>query len=190
MGIKEGTVLSWVKKSPFVQSDNGLEPLRAQARRVGPSPVREENARDRRRNPPSQDDFVRWKVSMQSLITQAYHLGTISDGQRRAMYMRLSKAGYRTREPATLDPPVEKPSLMSRLAQRHLDELGYSRAELREFISIGETDFRKYCLANDILESLGINEILNSRRCHEFLDGGNNDAGGYNALCATGLRNM
>ena len=102
-----------------------------------------------------------WKVSMQSLITRAYHLGTISDGQRRAMYMRLSKAGYRTREPATLDPPVEKPSLMSQLAQRHLDELGYSRTELREFISIGETDFRKYYLANDILESLGINEIVN-----------------------------
>ena len=102
-----------------------------------------------------------WKVSMQALITRACHLRVISEGQRRSMYMRLSKAGYRTREPATLDPPVEKPFLMRLLAQRHLDELGYSRAELCDLLAMSETEFRiHYIGADDILEALGIDDII------------------------------
>ena len=34
MEIKEGTILRWVKKSPFVRLDNGRGALGAQARRV------------------------------------------------------------------------------------------------------------------------------------------------------------
>ena len=52
---------------------------------------------------------------------------------------------------------------MRELAQRHLDELGYSRSELRELLSIGESDFRQYYLSaedSDILGSLGIDEII------------------------------
>ena len=102
-----------------------------------------------------------WKVSMQSLITRAYQLRTISADQRRAMYTRLSRAGYRTREPEMLDPPVEKPSLMVKLARLHLDEAGYSPAELCDFISIGESEFRHhYVESDDILETLGIDDIL------------------------------
>ena len=102
-----------------------------------------------------------WKVSMQALITRAYHLGTISEGQRRSMYIRLSRAGYRTREPVTLDPPVEKPSGMAQLAQRHLDELEYSSAELCELLAICKTEFRRHYIgSDDILETLGIDDIL------------------------------
>ena len=102
-----------------------------------------------------------WKISMQALITRAYHLGTISEGQRRSMYIRLSKAGYRTREPETLDPPVEKPSWMVLLARRHLDELEYSRTELCDLLSISEAEFRKhYVGSDDILDVLGIDDIL------------------------------
>ena len=102
-----------------------------------------------------------WKISMQALITRALHLGTISQGQRRSMYIRLSKAGYRTREPETLDPPVEKPSLMALLARRHLDELKYSRTELCELLAISATEFRRhYVGSDDILETLGIDDII------------------------------
>ena len=102
-----------------------------------------------------------WKISMQALITRARHLGTISEGQRRSMYIRLSKAGYRIREPETLDPPVEKPSLMVLLAQRHLDELEYNRTELCDLLAIGEAEFgRHYVGSDDILETLGIDDIL------------------------------
>ena len=102
-----------------------------------------------------------WKISMQALMTRAYHLGVISQGQRRAMYIRLSKAGYRTREPETLDPPMEEPSGMAHLAIRHLDDLGYSRRELCDLLAIGEPEFRKlYARPDDILESLGIDDIM------------------------------
>ncbi len=102
-----------------------------------------------------------WKISMQALITRAYRLGAISEGQRRSMYMRLSKAGYRTREPETLDPPVEKPSWMVLLARKHLDELEYSRAALCDLLAIGEAEFRRhYVSSDDILETLGIDDII------------------------------
>ena len=102
-----------------------------------------------------------WKISMQALINRAYHLGTISEGQRRSMYIRLSKAGYRTREPAALDPPVEEPSWMVLLARRHLDELEYSRGELCNLLAISENEFRRlYVGSDDILETLGIDDIL------------------------------
>ena len=106
---------------------------------------------------------IEWGVSMQALITRAYHLGNISESQRRSMYSRLSSAGYRTREPETLDPPVEKPSKMAQLAQRHLDELSYSRTELCDLLAIGEAEFKRHYIgSDDILETLGIDEILQS----------------------------
>ena len=105
-----------------------------------------------------------WSVSMQSLITRAFHLGTISHGQRRSMFARLSRAGYRTREPATLDPPVEKPSMMKLLAKRLMDELEYTHSELRDLLALGEAEFKRhYSGSDDILESLGINDIIQHR---------------------------
>ena len=103
----------------------------------------------------------KWKVSMQALITRAFQLGNISARQRTSMYARLSQAGYRTREPATLDPPVETPSLMADLAQ-NLSNVGeFSQEELRDFISIGKTDYVQYYVADDdIVKSLGIDQIL------------------------------
>ena len=102
-----------------------------------------------------------WKVSMQALITRAYHLKAISEGQRRAMFMRLSRAGYRTREPETLDPPVEKPFVMTLLARRHLDELELSRSELCDLLTITESEFQEHYIGSeDIMETLGIRNII------------------------------
>ena len=102
-----------------------------------------------------------WRISMQALIYRAHQLGTIGERQRRAMYIKLSQAGYRTREPETLDPPVEKPYLAMRLAQRHLDELKYSRTELCELLAISDAEFRRHYIgSDDILEKLGIDEML------------------------------
>ena len=102
-----------------------------------------------------------WKISMQALITRAYHLRTITDKQRRTMFIRLAKAGYRTREPSTLDPPIERPARMRQLARAHLDELEYSRNELRDLLAMREKDFsQNYLPSEDILEVLGIDSIL------------------------------
>ena len=48
MEIKEGTILRWVKKSPFVRLDNGRGAFGAQARRVGSSRVGKEGIPDDR----------------------------------------------------------------------------------------------------------------------------------------------
>ena len=59
MEIKEGTILRWVKKSPFVRLDNGRGALGAQARRVRHSRVGEEGAWDKRGQARSEDGLVR-----------------------------------------------------------------------------------------------------------------------------------
>ena len=85
-----------------------------------------------------------WKISMAALVMRAYHLKAITNNQRRNMFMRLSKAGYRLREPAVTDPPIEAPSLPYRLVQYHLNTLEYSDAELRDLLAIGDNDFATY----------------------------------------------
>ena len=105
-----------------------------------------------------------WGISMQALITRAYQLGSISSRQRQSMMIRLSQAGYRLREPETLDPPVEAPAWMSWLARRHLEQLGYSRQGLCELMRITDADLAKHYVGDDdIMVSLGINDILHSR---------------------------
>ncbi|MCH8014666.1 MAG: ImmA/IrrE family metallo-endopeptidase, partial [Candidatus Dadabacteria bacterium] len=68
-----------------------------------------------------------WKISMAALVMRAYHLKAITDNQRRNMFMRLSKAGYRLREPAVTDPPIETPGLPYRLVQYHLNKRGHGQ---------------------------------------------------------------
>ena len=102
-----------------------------------------------------------WGISMQALISRAHHLNAISASQRRSMFTRLAKAGYRTREPATLDPPVERPGRMGALARTHLERLNFTRWELRDLLALNETDFRSnYAPEDDILEALGIDDLL------------------------------
>lgn len=104
-----------------------------------------------------------WKISMQALIMRAYHLGTITAGQRKSMFTRLSKSGYRTREPEDLDPPVERPSRLFQLVRFHMEELEYTRQELMDVMAIGDTDFQTYYDdPDDVLHNLGIDELLNN----------------------------
>ena len=101
-----------------------------------------------------------WKISMSALIMRAYHLNTITSSQRQSMFAKMSKAGYRTREPSTLDPPVETPGRMRALVRTYLDELGYSQSELQDLLGLGEADYRRLYGEDDILDTLGINELL------------------------------
>ena len=105
-----------------------------------------------------------WKISMQALIMRAHHLGTITSSQRKSMFTRLSKNGFRTREPIALDPPVEKPSRLVQLAKFHMDDLSYTRSELMHVMAIGEKDFEAYYDdPNDIVHNLGIDRLLNNQ---------------------------
>ena len=82
-----------------------------------------------------------WKISMSALVMRAYQLGAITENQKRSMFTRLSKAGYRLREPEVTDPPNEPPELPYRLVQYHLNNLGYAEGELRQLLAIGHKDF-------------------------------------------------
>ena len=87
---------------------------------------------------------LQWKISMQAIVMQAFRLGSINAQQRQNMFIRLSKAGYRQREPENLDPPIESPSWPFKLVKFHMTALKYSRDEVKELLAIGESDFQHY----------------------------------------------
>lgn len=71
-----------------------------------------------------------WRVSMGALLKRAEHLGLLPAGRVRYLWMQLSRAGYRTREPAELDFPKEPATLLQELIDTHVGELGYDLHEM------------------------------------------------------------
>jgi len=59
----------------------------------------------------------RWGVSIQALIRCAYELEIATEGQYKYLSEQISKLGWRRREPANLDIPLEKPRLLRKLAE-------------------------------------------------------------------------
>jgi Zn-dependent peptidase ImmA (M78 family)/DNA-binding XRE family transcriptional regulator len=75
-----------------------------------------------------------WKVSIASLLVRAMQLNNITDRQYRYMWMKISKLGYKTKEP--IDIPIEEPILLKQLFDYHIDQLEYNYKELAEFFSL------------------------------------------------------
>jgi Zn-dependent peptidase ImmA (M78 family)/transcriptional regulator with XRE-family HTH domain len=97
-----------------------------------------------------------WNVSMAALIQRAYELKTITEAQRRYMFINMSRNGWRLREPAETDVPIERPELFPRLLQTHLGELGYSLRELSTLMFVrNENEFRETYLAPKGLRLVG-----------------------------------
>jgi Zn-dependent peptidase ImmA (M78 family) len=71
---------------------------------------------------------MQWGISMQALIMRAFHLGTISDRQRRSFFTRLTQLGYRKQEPYPI--PKEAPTLVNRLIDFHQTEHAYTIEDL------------------------------------------------------------
>ncbi len=82
-----------------------------------------------------------WKVSMASLIYRAQQLGKLTKQEAQRLYISMGAHGYRTREPAELDIPLEQPRTHADLLTFHTKSLGYSREELQRLLRIGERDF-------------------------------------------------
>jgi Zn-dependent peptidase ImmA (M78 family)/DNA-binding XRE family transcriptional regulator len=59
----------------------------------------------------------RWGVSIQALIYRANDLGIITDRQYRYLFEQISIRGWKTREPANLDIPVEKPRALLKIVE-------------------------------------------------------------------------
>jgi Zn-dependent peptidase ImmA (M78 family)/transcriptional regulator with XRE-family HTH domain len=73
-----------------------------------------------------------WRVSMQALLRRGADLGTITRGQAQYLWMQISRMGYRTREPAELDPPREIPQTLQELLDLHTTTLGFSAEQMAD----------------------------------------------------------
>lgn len=85
---------------------------------------------------------LHWKVSMAAILKRATDLGAIAQRQARFLWMQMSKAGYRTREPANLDIPIETPSLQQEIVEVHRRDMGYTVSEFAALINLSEQETR------------------------------------------------
>ena len=81
-----------------------------------------------------------WKVSMAALLMRARDLGKVTKTSERKLWAQMSKAGYRTREPADLDIPREHPRLLNEVIELHRKELRYNSQELSKLIVLCEDE--------------------------------------------------
>lgn len=82
-----------------------------------------------------------WKVSMAALLVRASTMGDLSPAQNKALWMQMSKAGYRIKEPLPLE--IEKTSNFEGLFQYYLKELDYTPQEIARSIFMFPEEFSK-----------------------------------------------
>lgn len=80
-----------------------------------------------------------WKVSMAALLVRATTLGKLSAAQSKALWMQMSKAGYRIKEPQPL--LLEKSENFEGLFQYFLKELNYSIDEIAKQVIMFPEEF-------------------------------------------------
>lgn len=83
-----------------------------------------------------------WKVSMSALLMRAEDLGVITPNRARYLWTQMGKAGYKVREPIELDVRGEQPQLLHELVETHLNDLGYSKADMQEILALNEDELR------------------------------------------------
>lgn len=83
-----------------------------------------------------------WRVSMAALLMRAKSLGAVSESQSSYLWRQFSKSGYRTQEPPEVAIAAEPPHVVSDVLNAHLNELGYSLAELASSLHVTEHDLQ------------------------------------------------
>jgi Zn-dependent peptidase ImmA (M78 family)/transcriptional regulator with XRE-family HTH domain len=101
-----------------------------------------------------------WKVSMQAILKRASDLQAITPRQARYVWMQLSRAGYRLREPAELDIPVEEPRLLREMVELHAERLGYSVEDLGELTGLYSDELTELYLP----KATGLRAVQGGRR--------------------------
>ena len=84
-----------------------------------------------------------WKVSMAALLMRAKGLGKITPSMERRLWMKMSKAGYKTKEPADLDIPREQPRLLDEIIATHCGDLGYNLQDMSRLMVLYEDETQK-----------------------------------------------
>lgn len=85
-----------------------------------------------------------WKVAMQSLLYRASELGYVDKNQARYLWGQFNRLKIRMREPAELDFPKEIPTLAPTMLRLHLEEFGYSVADLEKIVNMYESEISEF----------------------------------------------
>lgn len=80
-----------------------------------------------------------WKTSMAALLVRAATIGNLTESQSRTLWMQMSKAGYRIKEPLPLE--VEKTQNFEGLFEYYLKELDYSAEQIAQLIVMFPSEF-------------------------------------------------
>jgi len=85
-----------------------------------------------------------WRISMASLVFVADRVGKLTTAQKNYLWQQFSMAKIRGREPPELDFPKEQPAILPSLLRLHVENLGYSIAELAQMLSMTETELPEF----------------------------------------------
>src|ERR1017187_4290891 len=85
-----------------------------------------------------------WKVAMQSLLYRAKELGHVDSNQARYLWQQFNRLKIRMREPAELDFAHEVPTLAPQMLNLHLEQLGYSVADLEKVVNMYESEIQTF----------------------------------------------
>ena len=89
-----------------------------------------------------------WKVSMAALLKRAQDLGTITARHARSLWMRMSGAGYKTREPLEVDIPPEVPTFYDEIVDIYRRDFSYTPSELGHLFKLHEHEVRRLYYAS------------------------------------------
>jgi len=84
-----------------------------------------------------------WKVSMGSLVFAAKRAGFLNETQAQYIWKQFNIHKIRLREPPELDFPAEEPRTLSDLISLHINDMGYSVADLSTILMMNETEVMK-----------------------------------------------
>jgi Zn-dependent peptidase ImmA (M78 family) len=78
-----------------------------------------------------------WRMSMAALLIRARSLGLVEYNQERYLWQQFSIAKIRLSEPPELAFPAEKASAVGDMIHAHIEQLGYSIADLASSLHVG-----------------------------------------------------
>ena len=107
-----------------------------------------------------------WKTAMSAILKRAVDLEVITTRHGRTLWMQISAAGYKTREPPELDIPIEQPTLLKEIIRVYIEEMGYNLDELAKLTNLFESEFCFLYLDKNIQNSLILKEAENIIRKH------------------------
>ncbi len=107
-----------------------------------------------------------WKVAMSALLKRAVDLNVISPRHGRTLWMQLSKAGYKTREPEEIDIPSESPTLLKEIIKVYIDDMDYNVTELAKMLNLFEDEFQALYVDESVRRNLVLKEAEDILRNH------------------------